>query len=86
VLRGAPLLLARRHIAWQLEISPTLLRSAGSSEAEVYGACIERFSHFIDLGKDAKGPRARPTTDLNSALEYVSAADSQTDIILFNGA
>jgi hypothetical protein len=86
VLRGAPLLLARRHIAWQLEINPTLLRSAGSWEADVYGMCVERFSHFIDLGKDAEGPRARPTTELSAALDYVSVADSQTDIILFNGA
>jgi FkbM family methyltransferase len=84
VLRGAPLLLARRHIAWQLEISPSLLRSAGSSEAEVYAACAEWFSHFIDLGKNAEGPRARRTTDLASALQYLSAAGCQTDIIVFN--
>jgi FkbM family methyltransferase len=86
VLRGAPLLLARRHIAWQIEISPGLLTSAGSSDAEVYAACAEWFSHFIDLGKDAEGPRTRRTTDLSGALQYLSAVDSQTDIILFNAA
>jgi FkbM family methyltransferase len=86
VMQGAPRLLARRHIAWQLEISPALLSSADSSASDVYRMCAGRFSHFIDLGKAAEGPRARRTTDLSSALEYVGAAHSQTDIILFNTA
>ena len=79
-------LLARRHVAWQLEISPAHLSSAGTSAADLYRMCAGLFSHFIDLGKAAEGPRARRTTDLSSALEYVGADHSQTDIILFSPA
>jgi FkbM family methyltransferase len=85
VLRGAARLLAFRHIAWQLEISPSMLDAAGASAAHLYDMCKEYFSHFIDLCKDTTGPRARPTKDLEVALEYVQdGADAQTDVILFN--
>ena len=87
VLRGAARLLTFRHIAWQLEISPSMLGAAGASAAQLYDMCTEYFSHFIDLGKDATGPRARPTKDLEVALEYVQGSgESQTDVILFNSA
>jgi hypothetical protein len=84
VLRGASNLLAHRHVAWQLEISPSLLAGAGASAAAVFGICETCFTHFIDLGKRAvEGPRARPTDDLRQALAYLEG-DEQTDIILFN--
>jgi FkbM family methyltransferase len=84
VLRGAPRLLGYRHIAWQLEISPEMLVAAGDSAAELYGMCAERFSHFIDLDKKAKGPRSRPVHELDEALGYLGNGIPQTDIILFN--
>ncbi|MGH7555902.1 MAG: FkbM family methyltransferase [Longimicrobiales bacterium] len=84
VLRGAPTLLTCRHIAWQIEISPSMLSAAGSSPVQLYDMCAEHFSHFIDLGKRAEGPRVRRTRDLGEALDYVQADDSQTDAILFN--
>jgi FkbM family methyltransferase len=84
VLSGASKLLAYRHIAWQLEISPEMLGSAGNSIHELLHMCGERFSHFTDLGKQAEGPRARPTRELDVALGYLSAELPQTDIVLFN--
>ena len=87
VLRGAARLLTFRHIAWQVEISPSMLDAAGASAAHLYDMCTEYFSHFIDLGKEATGPRSRPTKDLDVALEYVQGgAEAQTDVILFNVA
>lgn len=84
VLRGAAHLLAHRHVAWQLEISPSLLAAAGASAPAVFDICETSFTHFIDLGKQAvEGPRARPTDDLRQALAYLEN-DEQTDIILFN--
>jgi FkbM family methyltransferase len=83
VLLGASRLLARRHIAWQLEISPALLDAAGTPAAALFAFCADRFTHFIDLGKQAEGPRARRTRDLAAALDYV-ADQQQTDILLFN--
>ncbi|MET0213926.1 MAG: hypothetical protein ABW292_13020, partial [Vicinamibacterales bacterium] len=74
-----------RHIAWQLEISPSMLGAAGASPVHLYEICTEYFSHFIDLSKQATGPRAQPTKDLNDALAYVrDGPEAQTDIILFN--
>jgi FkbM family methyltransferase len=84
VLHGAPRLLAHRHIAWQLEVSPAMLAAAGNSAVELYRICAERFSHFVDLAKGAKGPRARPVRDLEDALSYLGDRAPQTDIILFN--
>ena len=85
VLRGAARLLTFRHIAWQLEISPSMLGAAGASARQLYDMCAEYFSHFIDLGKEATGPRARPTKDLEVALQYVQdGSEAQTDVILFN--
>ena len=83
VLRGAPRLLSCSHIAWQLEISPPMLRAAGARPEDLYDICAGRFSHFVDLGKDATGPRARLTTELAPALQRLDG-DSQTDVILFN--
>jgi FkbM family methyltransferase len=85
VLRGAAKLLTFRHIAWQLEISPSMLGAAGASAVHLYDMCTEYFSHFIDLSKQATGSRAQPTKDLNDALAYVQdGPEAQTDIILFN--
>jgi FkbM family methyltransferase len=87
VLRGAASLLTFRHIAWQLEISPSMLDAAGASATHLYDLCTEYFSHFIDLSKEASGPRARPTNELEVALEYVHGdGGSQTDVILFNAS
>ena len=84
VLKGAPRLLGYRHISWQLEVSPGLLAAAGDSATELYRVCSDRFSHFVDLAKEAEGPRARPTLELEKALDYLGEQIPQTDIILFN--
>jgi FkbM family methyltransferase len=84
VLRGAPELLGYRHISWQLEVCPELLTAAGDSAKELYEICADRFSHFVDLAKEAEGPRARPILDLEKALDYLGQEVPHTDIILFN--
>lgn len=85
VLSGASDVLARDHIAWQLEVAPALLEAAGTSVAELYALCGRLFTSFIDLGKEASGPRVRRTADLDDALRYL-APDAQTDIVLFRRA
>jgi FkbM family methyltransferase len=86
VLRGAPKLLGYRHIAWQLEVTPEMLAAAGDSAAELFRICAERFSHFVDLGKDVDGPRSRPVVELEQALAYLGGQVPHTDIILFNAS
>jgi FkbM family methyltransferase len=85
VLRGAEGVLARPHIAWQLEVSPAWLRAAGTSAADLYALCAARFTHFIDLGKEAEGERVRPVAALGEALAYLGT-DGQTDVLLFTAA
>jgi FkbM family methyltransferase len=86
VLRGAPVVLSRRHIAWQLEVSPAALAQAGASLIQLYDICEARFSHFVDLSRHAEGPRARRTNELRQALAYLDRPEGKTDIILFNAA
>jgi FkbM family methyltransferase len=83
VFRGAPRLLAHRHIAWQLEVAPAMLAAAGTPARELYAACDAHFGYFIDLGKNVEGARARPIRDLADALAYLGD-EAQTDILLFN--
>ena len=86
VLRGAPALLARRHVAWQIEVDPGLLTRAGATVQELLQLIATHFTHFIDLGTDAGGPRFRPTRDLTGALAYVGGEQAKTDLIVSNAA
>ncbi len=83
VLRGAAQLLEHQHIAWQIEVAPTLLDAAGTSVRELYELCAARFVYFIDLRRGLDGPRARPTGELARALGDLRGEET-TDILLFN--
>jgi FkbM family methyltransferase len=86
VLRGARALLARRHVAWQMEVDPGLLKHAGASVPELLQLMRAHFSHFIDLGAATPGRRVRETTELADAVAYVGADENKTDLLLYNGA
>ena len=84
VLRGASQLLARKHIAWQLEFSPRLLKQAGSSSAELLEQVEAHFTHFIDL--DARTtPRSRPMSQIREALASLERRERRfTDLLLYS--
>jgi FkbM family methyltransferase len=84
VLRGARALLARRHVAWQLELDPGLLVRAGATVPELLGLVEQHFTHFIDMGPAAPGVRVRPVRDLAGALAYVGGEHAKTDLLLYN--
>jgi FkbM family methyltransferase len=86
VLRGASSLLARRHVAWQMEVDPGLLTRAGTSVDELFSLMRAHFTHFIDIGSRMPGVRSRPVGDLPDALDYVGRIQSKTDVILYCGA
>ena len=86
VLRGAGALLARRHVAWQLELDPGLLVRAGATVPELLGLVEQHFTHFIDMGPAAPGARVRPVRDLAGALAYVGGEHAKTDLLLYNEA
>jgi FkbM family methyltransferase len=84
VLAGAKAVLACRHIAWQIEFSPSMLARAGTSANDMFATIRANFTHFIDLrGED--GRRLRPTGDLAAALASVGAGTrGYTNLLLFN--
>jgi FkbM family methyltransferase len=86
VLRGARALLARRHVSWQIEIDPGLLRCRGADVPELLDLLRSQFSHFIDIGSPEPGPRVRPTTELAESIGYLGARQRKTDLLLFHGA
>jgi FkbM family methyltransferase len=82
VFSGAPRLLLHRHVAWQVEIDPHLLVAAGASVRDLFALIQRHFTHFVDLGRDATGPRVRRVDELADALAYISAdREGRTDIL-----
>ena len=85
VLRGARQLLARKHIAWQIEFSPRLLKQAGSSSSDLLEQVEAHFTHFIDL--DARTtPRSRPLSEIREAVASLERRERRyTDLLLYSG-
>ena len=54
---GADTVRSQRHIVWQMEIKPASLRHNGDEPADLYADLAGAFSHFIDLNREAVGPR-----------------------------
>ena len=86
VLAGAAGVLARRHVAWQIEFSPAMLERSGRSRDEVYEQLERHFTHFIDLRSEG-GARVRRTSLLRDALAYVGHTERRyTNILLYCSA
>lgn len=81
VLAGAPALLARSGVVWELEFSPRHLQLAGRSPEELIERMTAAFSHFVDLTPEAPGRRLRPTSELSQALNYLG--HSFTNLLAF---
>jgi FkbM family methyltransferase len=87
VLQGAPGVLARKHIAWQIEVDLTILAKRGHSQAVLLALMQQHFTHFIDLNGRLTTPRVRPVGELPDALSYVTGgSDGRTDVLLFTMA
>jgi FkbM family methyltransferase len=81
VLEGAPELLARAGVAWELEFSPAHLQKTGREPAALVAQMQAVFTHFIDLNPDAPGPRLRPVAELPEALGYLQR--SYTNLLAY---
>ncbi|HXG87640.1 MAG TPA: FkbM family methyltransferase [Vicinamibacterales bacterium] len=87
VLRGAGEVLARRHIAWQIEFSPAALCAQRVDPADFLTLLTTQFGYFIDLHGDGTRDRCRPSNALADAVGYVGGDDtSYTNLVLFNGS
>ena len=84
VLRGAATVLARKHIAWQVEVDLERLSASGVSEFELYALMRAHFTHFVDLNKYLTGPRMQAIADLAPALAYLGDGVGRTDVLLLN--
>jgi FkbM family methyltransferase len=85
VLEGACSLLAKRHVAWQLELDSALLAAAGTSLADVCTKVQQHFTHFIDLKGALTGRRHREITELPQGLAYLNGSQ-RTDIVLYSSS
>jgi hypothetical protein len=83
VLRGASRVLACRHIAWQIEIDTAMLRPQDDTTGDVIAMLQRHFTHFVDLNKQARGPRVCAMQTLPDALSYLRKGKGRTDILAF---
>jgi FkbM family methyltransferase len=83
VLQGASSLLARRHVAWQMEIDPALLAKAGTSLADMCAKVQQHFTHFIDMNGAITCPRHRTIKELPQGLAYIAGTRDKTDVLLY---
>jgi FkbM family methyltransferase len=84
VMTGAPALLARRHVSWQIEVDPALLRRASTDLRELIALVQRHFDHYIDIGTPEGGPRVRSTHALAESLAYLGDRQTKTDLLLFH--
>ena len=86
VLTGATRVLARRHIAWQIEFSPPMLERSGTSMDELFRLLQNQFTHFIDLRRSG-GVRVRATQELRASLADIGSAGRRyTNLLLYNAS
>ena len=84
VLRGASGVLARKHIAWQIEVDLKILARRGFGPADLYTPLQQHFTHFIDLNGRLTTDRVRPIGEMPDALAYVTGGtEGRTDVLLF---
>jgi FkbM family methyltransferase len=82
VMDGAPDMLARRGVIWELEFAPVLLTKVGRQPAAVIAQMQSAFTHFIDLNAGASGPRRRSVAELPEAVAYLERGF--TNLLLYH--
>jgi FkbM family methyltransferase len=84
ILIGAPRVLARKHIVWELEICPGLLREAGSSVQEICAILAREFRWIVDLrgGRAGRRKRSEELEGVIAGLE--DAKRNYADVICYN--
>lgn len=87
VLMGAEGLLARKHVAWVLEVSPRHLAAAGTPLADLLAQVRQHFSHAVDLRADHSKSRVVPVDALTDLLAYLDEGDGShayTNLLLYH--
>jgi FkbM family methyltransferase len=85
IIAGAPGLLARRSIVWEIEVCPPLLEAAGSGVDELCATLARHFGWFVDLRADDETLDRRPIGELAAAVRAaVAGPRNYTNVILGN--
>jgi FkbM family methyltransferase len=86
VVAGAVQLLAARHVAWVIEVSPRHLAAAGTPLPRLIEQCQAHFTHAIDLRGQHGKARVISVAQLPEALAYLQAspAQSYTNLLLYH--
>lgn len=84
VLLGAPIVRAHRHISWQIELAPKLMRHAGIDVRVLCALTAATFTHMQQL--DAGAEMARRVTELPALLERLEAGGGYTNVLFYNQA
>jgi len=85
VLAGAPHLLGRRDIIWEMEICPGLLEAAGSGLDDLCATLALHFDWFVDLRADDETLNRQRSANLASAVRNAIAGPrNYTNVILGN--
>ena len=84
VLKGASALLQCRDVVWQIEVSASMMKEAGSAVAELVALVQAHFTHVRQLGSRT-APPSSPSSSLNDMLA-ATARDRGgfTNLLLFN--
>jgi FkbM family methyltransferase len=86
VLAGAAQLLAARHVAWVIEVSPRHLEAAGTPLSRLIEQCQASFTHAIDLRGEHGKARVITMAQLPEALAHLEASTppSYTNVLLYH--
>ncbi len=83
VLQGATDLLQSRQVVWQIEVSASMMKGAGSDVAELCALVQARFTHVKVLGMP-DGPAFMPASSIAELLATPAAGRRFADLVLFN--
>ncbi len=83
VLLGAGALLEARRSAWQIEVSPAMLKRAHSRPEELMALVSAHFTHMRELGRPG-APPWRPAAELPEVLARVQEQGRFGNLLLFN--
>jgi FkbM family methyltransferase len=84
-IAGAPRLLARKEVVWQIEVSPSMMLAAGYSVADLAALVAAHFTHVKEMDPtDGRG--LRPATELPEMLAALQGRRRFTNVILLNAS
>lgn len=83
VLDGATHLLRRRHVVWQIEANPALMRAAAGTITDLSKGIAAHFTHVKELGRWWSGPW-RPASEVGLVFGALMHQRRAANLVLFN--